>query len=213
MAAGLKVCGHRFAQKLLAKAIVKIQTAPVRVLQRLHVIGQRRIGQKYRCHLFAISVPQTQSPASSSATPGTAPLEERDLCHRPHPSKLFRGASFMLGNAQVKVPRPEIDGQVAIRDSHLRSFLETNLENCALETGADHDAPPVVNEQFLDQIQHGGFGRRKVAIGRQRIVRVPDNLIETWRRWGYRRHLELPWVTTLSTIVDLPCHSAGGVSC
>src|SRR5262245_7480668 len=209
----LKVRRHRFVQKLLAKAIVKIQTAPVRVLQGFHIIGQGRIGQEYRRHLFAVSIPQAQSPASSSGTPGTAPLKERDLSHRPHSSKLFRGASFMPGNAQMKVPRAKIDREVAIRDPHLRSFLEADLEDRALEAGADYDAPPVVNEDFLDRIQHGGFGRGEVAIGRHRIVRVPDNLIETWRRYGCRCHLEFPWITMLSTSVDLPCHSAGEVNC
>src|SRR6266853_219927 len=79
---GLALLRHRLAEIFFAQFVPQAQPLPLRFSEDLLLVGEERVGQKHRGHLFAETIPHLQAPAPPTSTAAPALFTERDLGDR-----------------------------------------------------------------------------------------------------------------------------------
>src|SRR5581483_2358977 len=142
------------------------------------VVADPRVWEEYGGHLLAVTVPQAQPPRAPAGAAVAAALEEGRLRDWPLLSQFRAGVALMRAEAQMEVPRPEIDGQVAVEIPQLRRRLERHLEHRAFDARSDDNRSPIGAKQLLHQRTHRLLVSRHVRICRHRFVWMPFDRIE-----------------------------------
>ena len=76
---GFKLLRHRLAEIFFAQLVPQAQTLPLWFSEDLLVVGEERVRQKHRGHLFTETIPHPQAPTLSASTAAPAIFKKRDL--------------------------------------------------------------------------------------------------------------------------------------